>query len=157
MENFFLCVVNFNKKSKDYLKFKTWIFCHKENKSILIPPLYANGHLCLSDSCVFHYKMSYLGSYPDVKDQVSIDRIKIVAQERITEELNKIILSKRPSSGFKLLEETGLLKIIFPEFQLLKGIENINGKSHKDNFYHTLKVLDNIKKQCFRYFIIFFF
>ena len=72
------------------------------------------------------------------------DRIKIVAQERITEELNKIILSKRPSSGFKLLEETGLLKIIFPEFQLLKGIENINGKSHKDNFYHTLKVLDNI-------------
>jgi poly(A) polymerase len=72
------------------------------------------------------------------------DRIKIVAQERITEELNKIILSSRPSSGFKLLEETGLLKIIFPEFQLLKGIENINGKSHKDNFYHTLKVLDNI-------------
>lgn len=72
------------------------------------------------------------------------DRIEIVAQERITEELNKIILSKRPSSGLKLLEETGLLKIIFPEFQLLKGIENINGKSHKDNFYHTLKVLDNI-------------
>ena len=72
------------------------------------------------------------------------DRIKIVAQERITEELNKIILSNRPSSGFKLLEETGLLKIIFPEFQLLKGIENINGKSHKDNFYHTLKVLENI-------------
>ena len=72
------------------------------------------------------------------------DRIEIVAQERITKELNKIILSKRPSSGFKLLEETGLLKIIFPEFQLLKGIENINGKSHKDNFYHTLKVLDNI-------------
>ena len=72
------------------------------------------------------------------------DRIKIVAQEIITEELNKIILSNRPSSGFKLLEETGLLKIIFPEFQLLKGIENINGKSHKDNFYHTLKVLDNI-------------
>ena len=74
----------------------------------------------------------------------NIDRIKIVAQERITEELNKIILSNQPSAGFKLLEKTGLLKIIFPEFQLLKGVDIKDGKGHKDNFYHTLEVLDNL-------------
>ncbi|MEJ6754707.1 MAG: HD domain-containing protein [Flavobacteriales bacterium] len=76
--------------------------------------------------------------------QKNADRISIVAQERITEELNKIIISNQPSKGFKLLEETGLLKLIFSEFQLLKGVEIKDGKSHKDNFYHTLKVLDNI-------------
>ncbi len=71
-------------------------------------------------------------------------RISIVSVERITDELNKIILSSVPSDGFILLEETGLLKIIFPQFQELKGTEKINGKGHKDNFYHTLKVLDNV-------------
>ncbi len=71
-------------------------------------------------------------------------RVKIVAQERITEELNKIILSEHPSKGFKLLDESGLLKIIFPEFNNLKGIEFIDGNGHKDNFYHTLQVLENI-------------
>ena len=74
----------------------------------------------------------------------NVERIKIVAQERITEELNKIILSNHPSIGFKLLEKSGLLKIIFPEFQLLKGIDIIDGKGHKDNFYHTLQVLENL-------------
>jgi tRNA nucleotidyltransferase/poly(A) polymerase len=74
------------------------------------------------------------------------ERIKIISQERITDELNKIILAKTPSTGFILLEECGLLEIIFPEFQKLKGVENYEGKGHKDNFFHTLQVLDNITK-----------
>ena len=73
-------------------------------------------------------------------------RIKIVSMERITTELNKIILSDRPSDGFKLLFDTGLLKIIFPEMAKLQGVEFRNGKGHKDNFYHTLEVLDNLSK-----------
>lgn len=73
-------------------------------------------------------------------------RISIVSAERISDELNKIILSSKPSAGFKLLEKTGLLKLIFPQFQALKGAEIINGKGHKDNFYHTLEVLDNLSK-----------
>lgn len=72
------------------------------------------------------------------------DRITIVSMERITYELNKIILSPVPSRGFLLLEETGLLKIIFPELEAMKGVDQQEGFGHKDNFYHTLQVLDNV-------------
>lgn len=75
------------------------------------------------------------------------ERITIVSKERITDELNKIILSPIPSVGFKLLFDTGLLHLIFPEMAKLYGVETINGKTHKDNFYHTLEVLDNAAKK----------
>ncbi|WP_443944008.1 CCA tRNA nucleotidyltransferase [Pedobacter sp. AW1-32] len=71
-------------------------------------------------------------------------RISIVSKERITDELNKIILSPKPSIGFKHLFDTGLLEIIFPQMAQLYGVDIIKGKGHKDNFYHTLEVLDNI-------------
>lgn len=74
------------------------------------------------------------------------DRIRIVSKERIIVELNKIILSDEPSYGFKLLFHCGLLKLIFPELVALQGVDSIEDKSHKDNFYHTLQVLDNISK-----------
>ena len=72
------------------------------------------------------------------------ERLCIVSVERITDELNKIIMSDKPSIGFKLLESTGLLKLVFPELDCMKGIEDKNGCKHKDNFLHTLEVLDNI-------------
>nr|MBC7613323.1 HD domain-containing protein [Pseudopedobacter sp.] len=71
-------------------------------------------------------------------------RIQIVSKERITDELNKIILSPVPSIGFKYLFDTGLLHLIFPQMTDLYGVEIVEGKGHKDNFYHTLEVLDNI-------------
>lgn len=73
-------------------------------------------------------------------------RISIISQERITNELNKIILSENPSIGFKLLFESKLLHEFFPEMTDLEGVETINNHTHKDNFYHTLEVLDNICK-----------
>lgn len=72
------------------------------------------------------------------------ERISIVSGERITEELNKIILTQVPSKGFRLLESSGLLELIFPQLLALKGAEFVDGLGHKDNFYHTLKVLDNL-------------
>jgi len=75
------------------------------------------------------------------------NRIKIISAERIAEEINKIILSQKPSVGFKLLLNSGLLDLIFPELVKLQGTETINGLSHKDNFYHTLEVLDNVAEK----------
>ncbi|HAN78065.1 MAG TPA: tRNA nucleotidyltransferase [Bacteroidales bacterium] len=71
-------------------------------------------------------------------------RIEIISGERITDELNKIILSKTPSKGFKLLDKTGLLPLVFPELSKMKGVTVRDGMAHKDNFYHTLQVLDNL-------------
>ncbi|WP_295720956.1 HD domain-containing protein [Mucilaginibacter sp.] len=74
----------------------------------------------------------------------NVDRISIISQERVTDELNKIILSPVPSIGFNYLFDTGLLHKIFPQMTALYGVDYIDGKGHKDNFYHTLQVLDNI-------------
>ncbi|MCS3797097.1 CCA tRNA nucleotidyltransferase [Niastella sp. OAS944] len=83
-------------------------------------------------------------TFQSIKDQA--ERIRIISQERITEELNKILLSAKPSIGFDLLYQSGLLHIIFPQMIDLAGAEYIDGLGHKDNFYHTLQVVDNIAK-----------
>ncbi len=75
------------------------------------------------------------------------ERIRIVSPERVVTELNKIILCIHPSRGFNLLDKSGLLKLILPALDNLKGIETIEGKAHKDNFHHSIKVLDNISKK----------
>ncbi len=87
--------------------------------------------------------------YPETFDAITRnrDRITIVSMERVSDELNKIILSPKPSIGFILLEKTGLLEILFPELTALKGAETKEGVGHKDNFYHTLSVLDNIARE----------
>ena len=74
------------------------------------------------------------------------ERIAIISKERIADELNKILLSPVPSKGFIDLDRSGLLQLIFPELAALQGVETRNGRAHKDNFYHTLEVLDNISK-----------
>ena len=87
--------------------------------------------------------------YPDTFDAIvrNRERIKIVSKERITTELNKIMLSPVPSMGWELLEQTGLLELIFPKLLLLKGVERRGKHAHKDNFYHTLQVLDNVARK----------
>ena len=83
-------------------------------------------------------------SFEAIKNQT--DRIKIISLERVMTEFNKIMLSEKPSIGLKLLVETGLLELIMPELTALKGIEEKEGQTHKDNFWHTLEVVDNISQ-----------
>ncbi|MBT4411284.1 MAG: HD domain-containing protein [Bacteroidetes bacterium] len=92
-------------------------------------------------ACQLHFKIDPVALESIKRNR---HRVDILSAERITEELNKIILSSLPSIGFILLDECGLLELILPELFNLKGVEQKNGVSHKDNFYHTIKVLDNI-------------
>ncbi len=91
-----------------------------------------------------------LGFYIDDETFLSLcrnrERISIISRERIADELNKIVLSPIPSKGFIDLDRSGLLELIFPELAALQGVETRNGRAHKDNFYHTLQVLDNISR-----------
>ena len=84
--------------------------------------------------------------YPDTLDAITrnASRLEIITAERIKDELGKIMRSPRPSTGWDLLHRTGLLKYILPELEALKGVEVVNGRGHKDNFYHTLTVLDSV-------------
>ena len=81
-------------------------------------------------------------TFQAIKDNA--ERIKIISQERITEEFNKILLSNKPSIGLDLLSKSGLMQLIFPQMMALHGAEYVDGLGHKDNFYHTLQVVDNI-------------
>jgi poly(A) polymerase len=94
-------------------------------------------------ACQLNFKIEEITFNSIVKNSA---RISIVSSERITTELNKIIMCDQPSRGFLLLEKAGLLSIIFPELDNLKGVDEKEGKAHKDNFHHSVKVLDNISK-----------
>jgi len=122
------------------------------NKKILRTPLephqtYSDDPLRMMRAIRFATTLDFKieeNSLKAIKDEA--ERMKIVSMERIMVEFNKIMLSERPSKGLKLLEETSLLKYILPELTALKGIEDIDGQTHKDNFYHTLAVVDNISE-----------
>ncbi len=120
------------------------------NKKIIRTPLepditFSDDPLRMLRAIRFATQLDFFIQVPTIESIIkNADRIKIVSGERIIEEINKIILAKKPSIGFKLLYQTGLLKIIFPEFIELKGAEYVDGKGHKDNFLHTLEVLDNL-------------
>lgn len=84
--------------------------------------------------------------YPPTLDAIARNagRITIISRERVMDELMKIMASPRPSTGWILLQKTGLLRLIFPELDRLRGVETVNGRGHKDNFFHTMQVLDNV-------------
>ncbi len=98
---------------------------------------------CIRFASQLHFSI-HPETFQAVKDNA--ERIKIITQERITDEFNKIMLSSKPSIGLDLLYQAGLMKIIFPQMTDLVGVEMVEGKGHKDNFYHTLQVVDNISR-----------
>jgi len=122
------------------------------SKGIIRTPLapgqtYSDDPLRMLRAIRFATQLNYKiepSSLNAIKDNA--ERLEIISKERIADELNKIILTEQPSRGFKLLFSTGLLHQFFPEMIALHGVETIDGKSHKDNFYHTLEVLDNLSK-----------
>lgn len=121
-------------------------------KGILRTPLdpnttYSDDPLRMMRAIRFATQLNFqieLSSLKSILENAS--RLEIISQERIVDELNKIILSETPSRGFELLNSTKLLHQFFPEMIALHGVETRDGKSHKDNFYHTLEVLDNVSK-----------
>ena len=123
------------------------------NEGIIRTPLnpdvtYSDDPLRMMRAIRFAAQLNFFidnDSFQAITDNVN--RIKIVSMERVIEELNKIILSPRPSTGFFMLDETGLLRYLIPEMSRMKGVEMINGRGHKDVFYHTLKVLDNVAEK----------
>ena len=120
-----------------------------ENKLIKTPlspeVTYNDDPLRMLRAIRFATKLNFEIDKSSLKSIESLSsRIKIITKERIVVELNKILLTDKPSIGFTLLENCGLLKYILPEITSLKGIDEIEGQTHKDNFYHTLEVLDNI-------------
>ncbi|WP_185866160.1 CCA tRNA nucleotidyltransferase [Blattabacterium cuenoti] len=122
-------------------------------KKILRTPLdsditYSDDPLRMMRAIRFATQLQFtIEEYSFKSIQKNKNRINIVSIERIIEEFNKILLSKKPSIGLFLLYKSGLLSIILPELTLLKGIEEKNGCKHKDNFYHTLQVVDNVSKE----------
>jgi poly(A) polymerase len=122
---------------------------HLEQKLIITPTepdiTFSDDPLRMMRAIRFATQLQFtIEPYTLASIKENAERIKIITQERITIELNKIIASKKPSIGFELLEKCEILKIIFPQFVDLKGVAFQEGKGHKDNFYHTLQVLDNI-------------
>jgi putative nucleotidyltransferase with HDIG domain len=122
---------------------------HLQQKMIVTPRqpaiTFSDDPLRMMRACRFAAQLGFdIDGDAFVAMQQMADRLKIISAERITEELNKIILSPVPSYGFKLLFHSGLLKQFFPEMVALQGVEYVDNKAHKDNFYHTLQVLDNV-------------
>ncbi len=125
---------------------------HLEEKLIRTPlepdKTFSDDPLRMMRAVRFAAQLKYTIS-PETFDSIkrNRERLRIISMERIMTELNKIILSDKPSVGLNLLSESGLLGIFFPEFENLRGVEVINGQGHKDNYYHTLKVLDNLSTE----------